>query len=38
MIAEVEAERNAVGSIKVADLMNELEKPQVDTLSARWRR
>ena len=32
LIAEVEAERNATGSIKVADLMNELEKPQVDTL------
>ena len=32
LIAEVEAERNASGSIKVADLMNELEKPQVDTL------
>ncbi|WP_313616012.1 flagellar motor switch protein FliG [Agrobacterium sp.] len=32
LIAEIEAERNASGSAKVADLMNELEKPQVDTL------
>ncbi len=32
LIAELEAERNAGGSAKVADLMNELDKPQVDTL------
>jgi len=32
LLAEVEAERNAAGSTKVADLMNELDKPQVDTL------
>lgn len=32
LINEMEAERNASGSTKVADLMNELEKPQVDTL------
>ncbi|WP_439873026.1 flagellar motor switch protein FliG [Rhizobium leguminosarum] len=32
LLAEVEAERNAGGSTKVADLMNELDKPQVDTL------
>ncbi|MDE1992747.1 MAG: flagellar motor switch protein FliG [Rhizobiaceae bacterium] len=32
LMAEIEAERNAAGSTKVADLMNELDKPQVDTL------
>ena len=32
LIADVEAERNSGGSAKVADLMNELEKPQVETL------
>jgi len=32
LIAEIEAERNSNGSNKVAELMNELEKPQVDTL------
>ncbi|HEY0121745.1 MAG TPA: flagellar motor switch protein FliG [Rhizobium sp.] len=32
LMAEIEAERNASGSTKVADLMNELDKPQVDTL------
>jgi flagellar motor switch protein FliG len=32
LINEIEAERNAGGSTKVADLMNELDKPQVDTL------
>lgn len=32
LIADLEADRNAAGSAKVADLMNELEKPQVDTL------
>ncbi len=32
LINEIEAERNAGGSTKVADLMNEMEKPQVDTL------
>jgi flagellar motor switch protein FliG len=32
LIAEIDAERNANGSTKVAELMNEMEKPQVDTL------
>ncbi|GEO83455.1 MULTISPECIES: flagellar motor switch protein FliG [Alphaproteobacteria] len=32
LIAEIEAERNSTGSAKVAELMNELEKPEVDTL------
>jgi len=32
LIAELDAERNATGSTKVAELMNELDKPQVDTL------
>ncbi|MBB3944776.1 flagellar motor switch protein FliG [Rhizobium skierniewicense] len=32
LIVELDAERNAAGSTKVADLMNELDKPQVDTL------
>ncbi len=32
LIAEIEAERNSGGSNKVAELMNELEKPQVDSL------
>lgn len=32
LIRDIEAERNSTGSAKVADLMNELEKPQVDTL------
>jgi Flagellar motor switch protein len=32
LINAIEAERNSNGSAKVADLMNELEKPQVDTL------
>lgn len=32
LIGAIEAERNSNGSAKVADLMNELEKPQVDTL------
>lgn len=32
MMNEIEAERNSTGSIKVAELMNELEKTQVDTL------
>jgi flagellar motor switch protein FliG len=32
LIAEIEAERNSGGSAKVAELMNELEKPQVETL------
>ena len=32
LINAIEAERNSAGSAKVADLMNELEKPQVDTL------
>jgi len=32
LMAEIDAERNASGSTKVAELMNELDKPQVDTL------
>jgi flagellar motor switch protein FliG len=32
LIAEIEMERNAGGSAKVAELMNEMDKPQVDTL------
>ena len=32
LVAEIEAERNSTGSNKVADLMNELDKPQVETL------
>lgn len=32
LIDEIEAERNSTGSAKVAELMNELDKPQVDTL------
>src|SRR5690606_26213123 len=32
LINTIEAERNSQGSTKVADLMNELDKPQVDTL------
>ncbi len=32
LIAEIDAERNSAGSTKVAELMNELEKPQVETL------
>ncbi|MBO9097263.1 MULTISPECIES: flagellar motor switch protein FliG [unclassified Rhizobium] len=32
LLAEIEMERNAGGSAKVAELMNEMEKPQVDTL------
>lgn len=32
LIAEIEAERNSTGSAKVAELMNELEKTEVDTL------
>jgi flagellar motor switch protein FliG len=32
LIEEIDAERNATGSTKVAELMNELDKPQVDTL------
>lgn len=32
LIAEIEADRNSTGTNKVADLMNELDKPQVDTL------
>jgi flagellar motor switch protein FliG len=32
LIQMIEAERNSNGSNKVAELMNELEKPQVDTL------
>ncbi|MFN7101461.1 MAG: flagellar motor switch protein FliG [Pseudorhizobium sp.] len=32
LITAIEAERNSAGSAKVADLMNEMEKPQVDTL------
>lgn len=32
LINEIEAEKNSTGTAKVAELMNELEKPQVDTL------
>jgi len=32
LIAEIEAERSSAGSAKVAELMNELDKPDVDTL------
>lgn len=32
LIGEIEAEKNSVGTNKVAELMNELDKPQVDTL------
>ncbi|MCM2401088.1 flagellar motor switch protein FliG [Rhizobium sp. S153] len=32
LISEIDAERNSTGSTKVAELMNELEKPEVDTL------
>lgn len=32
LIAEIEAERTSNGSTKVAELMNELDKPEVDTL------
>lgn len=32
LIGEIEADRNSTGTAKVAELMNELEKPQVDTL------
>ncbi len=32
LINEIEAEKNSVGTNKVAELMNELDKPQVDNL------
>lgn len=32
LVMEIDAERNSVGTTKVADLMNELDKPAVDTL------
>ncbi|MCX8996093.1 flagellar motor switch protein FliG [Rhizobiaceae bacterium BDR2-2] len=32
LLRDIETERNSTGSAKVAELMNELEKPQVDTL------
>ena len=32
LIAVIEADKNSIGTTKVAELMNELEKPQVDTL------
>ncbi|MBB4064106.1 flagellar motor switch protein FliG [Gellertiella hungarica] len=32
LIGEIEAEKNSIGTNKVAELMNELDKPQVDTL------
>lgn len=32
LVGEIEAEKNSVGTNKVAELMNELDKPQVDTL------
>jgi flagellar motor switch protein FliG len=34
MVDEMEAERNSPGPAKIAEVMNELEKPQVDTLLA----
>ncbi|OCP04952.1 MULTISPECIES: flagellar motor switch protein FliG [unclassified Ensifer] len=34
MIGEMEAERNSAGPAKIAEVMNELDKPQVDTLLA----
>ncbi|HTO32763.1 MAG TPA: flagellar motor switch protein FliG [Pararhizobium sp.] len=34
MMRELEADRNSTGSIKIAEVMNELEKTQVDTLLA----
>jgi len=32
LLAEIDAEKNSIGSAKVAELMNEMDKPQVDTL------
>ena len=32
LLAEIDAEKNSIGSTKVAELMNEMDKPQVDTL------
>jgi len=32
LLAEIDAEKNSSGSNKVAELMNEMDKPQVDTL------
>ncbi len=32
LVEEIEAEKNSTGPVKVADLMNQLEKPQVDSL------
>jgi flagellar motor switch protein FliG len=32
LVNEIEAEKNSTGPVKVADLMNQLEKPQVDSL------
>lgn len=34
MVRELEADRNSTGSVKIAEVMNELEKTQVDTLLA----
>jgi flagellar motor switch protein FliG len=34
LMRELDADRNSVGSIKIAEVMNELEKTQVDTLLA----
>lgn len=34
MVSELEAERNSAGSVKIAEVMNELEKTQVDSLLA----
>ena len=34
MMREMDAEKNSMGSIKIAEVMNELEKTQVDTLLA----
>lgn len=32
LVNEIDAEKNSTGPVKVADLMNQLEKPQVDSL------
>lgn len=32
LVDEIEAEKNSTGPVKVAELMNQLEKPQVDSL------
>ena len=32
LVDEIHAEKNATGSVKVADIMNELDKPVVESL------